>query len=443
MMMQWSRVRAAFAAVALVATAAMPAAAQTTAQFPIQFDFLNPGARSLALGSAFTGLADDASAAFTNPAGLLQLTQPEVSFEGRFRSLDTRFLSAGRISGSVLNIGEDTIAGPVYAEDADSGFGASFISFTYPKRRWAVAAYRHELTRSQNEFLYRGVFERATFAGVTDDRNRDIPLVGTREIKIDTYGGTLAVRLASRVTVGLGLTASTFDLDASFRRVGLSGLFGGVDLTQTGSTATQDGDDTARGVNVGVQAQLTRQVRVGATYRKGPDFDFTQVDTIPGNPTLMREGQFQVPDTFGIGLAWRPSDPLVIAADYVRVGYQSLKEDFIDFQAISSGRQEQLAIDDANEFHLGVEYVLTSVRFNPALRGGLWYDPDKTVRYVPNGSGDQLDTRFRFILPGDEDVWHYTFGAGFALSRVFEVNAAADLTKRSSYASASVIVRFF
>jgi hypothetical protein len=83
------------------------AVAQTTAQFPIQFDFLNPGARSLAMGSAFSGLADDASAAFTNPAGLLQLTRPEVSAEGRRRQLDTRFLAAGRINGNVLNIGED------------------------------------------------------------------------------------------------------------------------------------------------------------------------------------------------------------------------------------------------------------------------------------------------------------------------------------------------
>src|SRR5262245_31004815 len=32
--------------------AAGGAAAQTTTQFPIQFDFLNPGARSLAMGSA-------------------------------------------------------------------------------------------------------------------------------------------------------------------------------------------------------------------------------------------------------------------------------------------------------------------------------------------------------------------------------------------------------
>jgi len=46
-----------------------------TAQIPLQFDFLNPGARSLGLGSAFTAVADDATAAFTNPAGLRRLVR--------------------------------------------------------------------------------------------------------------------------------------------------------------------------------------------------------------------------------------------------------------------------------------------------------------------------------------------------------------------------------
>ena len=57
---------------------AEPAAAQSSLQVPIQFDFLNPGARSLALGSAFVGLADDATAAWVNPAGLMELTRREI-----------------------------------------------------------------------------------------------------------------------------------------------------------------------------------------------------------------------------------------------------------------------------------------------------------------------------------------------------------------------------
>jgi hypothetical protein len=75
---------------------------------PIPFDFLNPGARSLALGGAFTGLADEATAAFTNPAGLVQLSRPEVSLEGRYRGLIGSFLERGRFGGgTVTGVGID------------------------------------------------------------------------------------------------------------------------------------------------------------------------------------------------------------------------------------------------------------------------------------------------------------------------------------------------
>src|ERR1051326_8427092 len=66
--------------------AALPALAQNTdieSLSGLQFNFGNPGARSLGMGGAFLGLADDASAAEANPAGLTILRKPEVSIEAR------------------------------------------------------------------------------------------------------------------------------------------------------------------------------------------------------------------------------------------------------------------------------------------------------------------------------------------------------------------------
>src|SRR5437660_8575752 len=71
---------------ALCALAAFPALAQNTdieSLSGLQFNFGNPGARSLGMGGAFLGLADDASAAEANPAGLTILRKPEVSIEAR------------------------------------------------------------------------------------------------------------------------------------------------------------------------------------------------------------------------------------------------------------------------------------------------------------------------------------------------------------------------
>src|SRR5213075_2927882 len=70
----------------LIALITVPAVAQNTdieSLSGLQFNFGNPGARSLGMGGAFIGLADDASAAEANPAGLTILRKPEFSIEGR------------------------------------------------------------------------------------------------------------------------------------------------------------------------------------------------------------------------------------------------------------------------------------------------------------------------------------------------------------------------
>src|SRR5437763_5432074 len=70
----------------IIALVTVPALAQNTdieSLSGLQFNFGNPGARSLGMGGAFLGLADDASAAEANPAGLTILRKPEISVEGR------------------------------------------------------------------------------------------------------------------------------------------------------------------------------------------------------------------------------------------------------------------------------------------------------------------------------------------------------------------------
>ena len=98
--------------VAFSVTASLPfeAASQTNAPINsgVQFDFPPPGARSLALGGAFVSVADDATAAVANPAGLTILARPEVSIEGRYWNFGTVSPVRGRYIGSPTNVGIDT-----------------------------------------------------------------------------------------------------------------------------------------------------------------------------------------------------------------------------------------------------------------------------------------------------------------------------------------------
>ena len=110
-----------------------------------EFSFSNPGARSLGLGGAFSALADDATAAFANPAGLVQLASLEVSAELRHWRYSTPYIVGGRFEGEPTGIGLDSTDGLRTAVSEEQLTGLSFLSFVYPSWSWSFAVYRHEL----------------------------------------------------------------------------------------------------------------------------------------------------------------------------------------------------------------------------------------------------------------------------------------------------------
>ena len=71
---------AAGAAFAILLLAGRDAGAQTNERLyeGLNFKFVTPGARAAGMGVTFVGLADDATAAASNPAGLSNLRRTEI-----------------------------------------------------------------------------------------------------------------------------------------------------------------------------------------------------------------------------------------------------------------------------------------------------------------------------------------------------------------------------
>ena len=121
---------------ALCLFSALPLFAQNTdieSLSGLQFNFGNPGARSLGMGGAFLGLADDASAAEANPAGLTILRKREFSIEAR-NWLEDQILST---SGTYPAI--DRTAFGHYSDRVE----ISFASFVYPVKNFTLGVYYH------------------------------------------------------------------------------------------------------------------------------------------------------------------------------------------------------------------------------------------------------------------------------------------------------------
>src|SRR5664279_5331069 len=68
-----------------LALAPSPAGAQTDSALlsKVSFNLTNPGGKSIAMGGAFTAIADDATAALVNPAGLGLISSIEFAVSGK------------------------------------------------------------------------------------------------------------------------------------------------------------------------------------------------------------------------------------------------------------------------------------------------------------------------------------------------------------------------
>ncbi|MGQ0735141.1 MAG: OmpP1/FadL family transporter [Acidobacteriota bacterium] len=437
---------AAMGVLAVVLLYPSPGFAQRPLQIPVQFDFINPGARSLALGGAFTGLADDATAAFTNPAGLKILTRREMSIEARLGRTLTTFLDGGRLQGAVTNQGIDRLAGPTFGESADSALGLSFASLVVPVGKGTLAAYRHELARFDSSVQTSGPF--SAFG-------REQFLQQDKRLRIINYGVSGAYRVSDKVSIGAGVVVSDFSLSGTTRLFAPdpTRFFDAPSYPADRQTfvATQRGSDVGFGLTVGVVVTPNRRVQIGGVVRRSPQGTFTQFEQALPNGEVFFDnvpGKFKVPNHASLGVSIRPQDELLLSVEYSRVQYSSLERDFIRLQAGPENRPgrpnffERLYVPDSNEVHFGAEYVLVNLRWQPALRGGIWYDPDHSVQYRAVNDNTADDVLFATAFGVGEDQVHYSGGFGLAVNPRFEVNLGVDISTRVRTASLSGIFRF-
>lgn len=423
------------------------ASAQSSLQIPLQFDFLNPGAKAKAMGGSFVGLADDATATFANPAGLVLIGRTELSLEARATRVETPFLAGGRLSGAVIGEGLDTVAGPVFGSSVGTDAGVAFASVIAPRGAWSLAGYRHELVRVDQRFTSTGVFQQLP-GGFTS--TRELPQQAIRRLAVTGYGVAVGYRPFDELSVGLGFTVYDFAIDSVFSRLDTVGFLGPaqVPVVEIGRS-TQVGRDRSVAPTVGVLLGLTGRGRIGLTYRHGASFTFETQSLDPSTGIVVEPARpvaFRVPHTLAVGGSFRPSLVLTLAAEVTYVRYARLREEFVTDQARFLNREDDFSLDSGTELHVGAQYLPTLNYMAPKIRAGLWVDPDHSVMFRPVGApavggGRLLEERLQAALSTGARLVHYTGGLGLSLSPRVELNAAVDLTSQSRVLSASVVVR--
>jgi len=214
----------------------------------LQFNFSTPGARSLGMGGAFLGRADDATSAFANPAGLTNLFSSEVSAEYRKTDYTTAFSQSGSFDGGINK-----------GESGSNVQNLSYLSFVYPLENWVFAAYVHQLMDFKTDFKAESLdLGGGSLSFPTDNR-----------ISADvlSYGLSAAYRVSDRVSIGASLVFYDYSQNAFTRRLSADAA---NDLI---NAQVQTGSDTAWGATLGASFAVTERLNVGLVYRFTPEFD--------------------------------------------------------------------------------------------------------------------------------------------------------------------------
>jgi long-subunit fatty acid transport protein len=365
------------------------------------------GARAMGMGGAFIAVADDATAASWNPAGLIQLEMPEISVAGAY--LDRREEFSSQLRPEINNTGE--------VDDVN----INYLSATYPfefYKRFVVSVNYQRLYDFKRSFSHRLDFSSAGL-DVSQDKHYE------QDGFLSALGLAASVEITSSLSLGATLNVWTGQLfwdngwDETFTERAV-GTQGGVPVTIDTRVADKYADFRGINFNVGVLWNLTRALTLGAVVKTPFDatidhkFSFSQTSrfgppvsaTVETQQSFVEEVELRMPLSYGIGLAWRVSDALTLDLDVYRTHWS----DYIlqdsrgnSFSPIDGRPESQSDIDDTTQVRVGGEYLFIFPQRNMAvpLRAGFFYDPEPSQGDVKDFYGVSLGSGIaykRFIF---------------------------------------------
>lgn len=468
-------------AVALALLAASGSAAAITDvenNASIPFSFSNPGARSLAMGGAFLALADDATAAYTNPAGLTGLgIDQQLGVEFRHSAYSDEYASGGSASADASDL-----SGVGYRRANSSVNNLSFLSWVLPRDNWALALYRHELVNYNNSYTTQPI-------AIGNQGAFVFPYAPRTDLEIVNYGASFGYKVNDTLSIGAGLSWYDFDIDTSVARYDTR--FGAVGSNDAlANLQSQNGNDDDIGYNLGILFRGSDNFSIGVSYRSAPEFEY-RATNIAGNAAFAdlfgtdgvftgqtladKTARFKAPDMLGIGFNWRASDQLSLSLDLNHINYSNLTESmqtaFLndpgdgltvvtqiplvgpdgtipagtaipDLAAGPTGVEaaQSLRIEDQFEPHFGMEYAFADRPLY--LRAGAWLEKRHTVHHTGSAILSDGTTNANAVLfsTGSNEM-HFSLGMGWVFEK-FQIDAATDQSDRGDIYSVSGVWRF-
>ncbi|TAL83341.1 MAG: long-chain fatty acid transporter [Rhodanobacter sp.] len=143
-----------------------------------------------------------------------------------------------------------------------------------------------------------------------------------------------------------------------FSAKGLQAFAGTPGLSSQPASVTNNGPDNSHGmgIRVGYFARINSRFSIGAAYAS--KIGMSRFSRYAG--LFAQGGKFDIPETYSLGIAWKPTAPLTLALDYQRINYtgvQSVSNPSLVPTQLGSDGGPGFGWHDINFWKFGVEYA--------------------------------------------------------------------------------------
>lgn len=365
------------------------------------------GARALGMGNAFVGIADDATAAVVNPAGLAQIVGIDFTANYRYSFYEKEYLDT---YAAVNNVGIGPELEEIRVFDNDmSRF--SFVGLTIPviPGQLVTSLYYKNTSFEAADTQSAGP---VTVLGNVQQQNISTKNIDTYQK--DVYGVAAALNYSKSFSIGAAINMETLDTDLSEEWSTTNFIDYDFDSMDSYDSQIQ-GDDSDVTFNIGVLIKPVDRLSIGVSYRTGSSFSigYTSTETTCEPFSACNQTQvndyvsFDVPDILSSGVAWETFG-----------GWRfSVQMDIVEYSVLQDSTTEDITMDETIEdgiiYRFGVEksfYESSALLYQ--LRAGMFT--------VPDHDG------FQAI---DSDSVYYTFGGGVTLSEQFKLNVGISFSE--------------
>ncbi|HUG22231.1 MAG TPA: outer membrane protein transport protein, partial [Albitalea sp.] len=367
-------------AAATAAALAPGAALATTGYFSHGY-----GVKAKAMGGVGIALPQDALAAATNPAGIAWV-------------------------GNRIDFGVDWFSPDRGASIVGNGFGLNGTYDGNDTKSFLIPEFGYH--RALSPSLTFGVAVFGNGGMNTDYRTNPFAAMGsTGPAGVDLSQLFVAPTLAWKT----GSHAFGVSLNLAYQRFKAEGLQGFeiMGLSSSPGNVTNRGydDSTGLGARVGWTGQVSPMVTLGATYQTKTQM--SEFDKYRG--LFAEQGDFDIPENYGVGISLKASGALTIAADVMRINYGDIAAVgntvdclFVGACQLGASNGAGFGWQNTTVYKIGFAYQM---RPGTTLRGG-YVTLDQPI--------PASQTFFNILAPGVVED-HLTLGLTLEMSKTSEL----------------------